>query len=289
MDTFSPMQRPTVTAAVFPGASNAPINLATQRDWFAAAGIEVEVIQVTSSDQQLELWEAGRCDVMLTSPDHLIRKRRGRDPVIARRDSIGELSVYRRADSGELAAIAWAVDGLDSGFAFVMRALLEDRCGLPAAEQRLHAVGGTKQRAEEMMAGKYGGTTLHPPFDRLAADAGHVRLAGHLDLVPQLLCAATVVARADIDSAPIRAYLEVLDRANELLANEGPAAVAATLEAEGLPAPVAAAAGDGLLGPGGIGAGREASLEGLRAVADLRARFVPGFSPAVELESLLAI
>lgn len=276
-----------LTVAVFPGAANAPLMLARQRGWFVEAALDISVIEVVSSDEQFELWESARCHVMHTSPDHLLRKRRSRDPVIVRRDGVGELAVFRRPEHQDLRAIEWAVDGLDSGFAFVMRALLEDHCGLPASDQRLRAVGGTKQRFEALMAGEVGGTTLHPPFDRLASDAGCVRLAGHLELVPALLTAVTVVPRADLRSDPITAYLKVLDRANALLVTEGAATAAAVLEAQGLPAPVAAAAAVGMLGPGGLEEERAPSLEGLRAVATLRARFDADWSPPSGFEDLL--
>lgn len=276
-----------LTVAAFPSAANAPLHLAYDRGWLADHGLDVSIVEVRSSVEQMALWESGACDVMHTSPDHLLRKRRGRAPVIARRDGFGELSVYRRADRHDLADVEWAVDGLDSGFAFVLRALLEDRCGLPRAKQKLRPIGGTKQRFEALVAGDTGGTTLHPPFDRLADDAGYARIAGHHELFPELITTVTTISRHDLGSASIGAYLDVLDRANSELVNGGEPVIAAVLEAHGLSSSVARAAATGLMGPSGLCEARRPTLAGLQPVVALRERFDPAWTQPVAVEDLL--
>lgn len=278
-----------LTIAVFPGAANAPLFLALDRGWLADANLDVNLIEVASSKQQMDLWDGGACEVMHTSPDHLIREPRGREPVVVRCDGFGELSVYAERGPGDLAAVKWAVDGLDSGFAFVLRALLADRCELPVAEQQLIAIGGTKQRYDALREGaqEVGGTMLHPPFDELAARLGFKRLAGHRELLPDLVPVATVVARNHADSDSVRIYLEVVDRAIETLLAEGPKGVAAVLEGRGLPPDVAEAAGEGILGPGGLSEDRAPTLATLQAPAELRARFDPSWSRPAELGRML--
>lgn len=279
-----------LAVSVFPGAANAPLYHALEQRWLADAGLDVEVLHVRSSGEQMELWDAARCDVMHTSPDHLLRASRPREPMIVRRDGFGELSVYRRPGTVDLRVVAWAVDGLDSGFAFVLRALLEDRCGLPAGQQQLVPVGGTKERFEALLAddSEIGGTALHPPFDELAGEAGCARIAGHLELFPALLTLVTVVPGAEAASPALRSYTAVMDRAAEELAAGGPDAVAAALERRGWPEAAAAAAARGMLGPGGLREGRLPVAAGLEAVAALRRRFDPDWRPPRRLERVLA-
>jgi ABC-type nitrate/sulfonate/bicarbonate transport system substrate-binding protein len=266
--------------AVFPGAAKAPLYLVLERGWFVAAGLAVDVIEVGSSDEQMRLWVDGGIGAMHTSPDHLLRERWLRDPVIVRNDGFGELSVYRRPDAASLESVVWAVDGLDSGIAFVLRALLEDRCGLPRDRQEIVAIGGTKQRFDALLGnGEFGGTLLHPPFDRLARDAGCVRLSGHLELLPDLEPQVTIVPTGSIGTAAVDSYLACLDRAVAELLAGGEAAVAAVLRSRGLPDPAAVAGAAGLLGPGGLGVERVPTLRGLEAFADLRRRYSSGWHP----------
>lgn len=278
-----------LTVAVFPGAANAPLYAAVQDGELARRGVEVEVVEVRSSSEQMRLWDEGACDVMHTSPDHVVREQRPRDPIIARRDGFGELRVYRRPEVTDLASVTWAVDAPSSGFAFVMRALLADRAGLRADDQRLEAVGGTKQRFEALLdAGSpIGGTTLHPPFDGLAAAAGMVAIAGHLSAWPELLTQVTIVPRPLLGSQTIASYLDVLDAAAVRLASEGAAEIERVLRARGMSPAAARAGADGLLGPGGLHEDRTPRVQGLKAVARLRARFVPGWSPPRPLDELL--
>jgi hypothetical protein len=156
--------------ATFPGAANVPLYAGVDAGAFAAAGLGIELIEVGSSTEQLEMWDSGHCDVMHTSPDHLLREQRPRDPVVVRRDGFGELQVYRRPEQNDVRSIVWAVDALATGFAFLLRAILEEEAGIGSSEQRLEAVGGTKQGFEALMntTTGIGGTTLHPPFDGLA-------------------------------------------------------------------------------------------------------------------------
>lgn len=283
------MTQPLVVA-VFPGAANAPLYHGLDHGWFSDVGLEVEVVQVRSSTEQMSLWDEGRCKVMHTSPDHLVRAPRAREPMIVRRDAFGELSVYRRRPGTvDLRTVAWAVDGPDSGFAFVLRALLEDRCNLPAGEQRLVPVGGTKERFEALLSGasEVGGTTLHPPFDELADEAGCARIAGHFELMPELLTLVTAVPVAETGSDAIRSYLAVMDRAVAALAAGGAEPIAEALERHGLPAVAAAAGAMGMLGPGGLREERAPSLDGLEAVARLRSRFDTGWTTPGDLAQMI--
>ena len=104
--------------------------------------------------------------------------------------------------------MGWAVDNAQSTFAFVLRAVLADVVGAPVTDGQLVSVGGTPQRFQALPTGAVDGTTLHPPFDVLAAEKGFPRLGGHLQVAPDILT-GVVVPRTDATTPHIRAYLEV--------------------------------------------------------------------------------
>lgn len=275
-----------LTVAVFPGAGDVHLYHALDSGYFDRAGLEVNLVEVTSSDQQLDGWNKGDYDVMHTSPDHLLRSVLKRDPVAVRAEGIGELAVHRRPGAPQ-PTDRWAVDNARSAFAFVLRAVLADVAGLPVAESRLDPVGGTLQRFRALPAGTVDGTTLHPPFDVLAAEQGYPRLGGHLQAAPDLITNVVLTPRATATTWYIRDYLKVCGTSTSELLSSGAPAIEAALVRHGWPPATARAAVPGLLGPAGLSTSPEVTLRGLEAVAELRRRFDPAWRPAGPLQSLI--
>jgi hypothetical protein len=275
-----------LTVGIFPSAGSVHLYHALDTGRFATAGLAVSLVEVRSSDEQIDGWDAGRFDVMHTSPDHLLGRRQ-RDPVAVRAEGIGELSVYLREGIAPENA-RWAVDHPASAFALVLRAILADTTGLQVKEANLVAVGGTRQRFQSLTAGDVDGTTLHPPFDLLAAERGHARVGGHLDVLPELITVAVVVPRREAGTDHIRAYLDVCRGSAAELLNGGPSAIAGALRRRGWDAESAGSAGEQMTGPAGLRAPARVDRRGLTAVAALRQRFVPDHAPSVPIESLLA-
>lgn len=274
-----------LTVAVFPGAGDVHLYHALDSGHFAQAGLDVDLIEVTSSDEQMAGWDEGRYDIMHTSPDHLLRPRE-RDPVAVRAEGIGELAVYRRP--GEpTAADRWAVDDANSAFAFVLRAVLADVANTSVTADQLVAMGGTLQRFQQLMARAVDGTTLHPPFDVLAAENGFKQLGSHLDVAPDLLTVVAVVPRETAATSYIHAYLQVCRNSTQGLLAAGAPGIEAALERHGWDPARAKAASPGLLGPAGLATSPRVTLRGLEAVAALRRRFDPGWQPPRPLRELI--
>src|SRR5699024_2934352 len=126
----------------------------------------------------------------------------------------------------------WGVDGLDSAFAFVMRAVLEE-AGYSSDVENLVPVGGTLQRYNALIEGTIDGTTLHPPFDHMADDAGFHMLGRHVDVLPDLITVVLIAPRAEVSSDSLLKYLDVTDRARAQLLASGPSAVADILARKG--------------------------------------------------------
>lgn len=274
--------------SVFPGAANAPLHRADQAGLFTSRGVDVEIQETRSSQQQLEYWDAGRLSVMHTSPDHLVREHRRIRPLIVRTETVGELSLWVREDGKhDLRSTLWAVDGPVSGFALVLRALLEDVVGLPVDSSQLQPVGGTKQRFEALIEGRVNGTALHPPFDAMAKQAGFQRLAGHFQLLPDLITLCTVVPAEDWDGVTMRAYVDACDEATRQLLEGGEDLACHTLDRAGWDSEAAAAGASWLLGASGLRMRGVPSARGLSSVVELRRRFDPAWLPACDPMDLL--
>ncbi|MFG2025733.1 hypothetical protein [Streptomyces sp. NPDC048825] len=275
-----------LTVGVFPGAGDVHLYHALDSGYFQQAGLEVNLVEVVSSDQQMAGWNDGDYDVMHTSPDHLLRGLLKRDPVAVRAEGIGELAVHRRPGS-PLPTDRWAVDNAQSAFAFVLRAVLADVADAPVTDSQLLAVGGTLQRFQALPTAAVDGTTLHPPFDVLAAEKGYPRLGGHLQVAPDLITNVVITPRATAGTWHTRAYLEVCRMSTAEVLTAGARGIEAALLRHGLPAAAARAAVPGLLGPAGLSTSPDVTLRGMEAVAGLRRRFTPAWQPPCPLESLI--
>ncbi len=275
-----------LTVGVFPGAGGVHLHHALDSGYFRGAGLEVNLVQVVSSDQQSAGWNDGDFDLMHTSPDHLLRGLLKRDPVAVRAEGIGELAVHRR-QGFPLPTDRWAVDNARSAFAFVLRAVLADVAGSPVADDQLVPVGGTVQRFEALLSDDVDGTTLHPPFDALAVEQGAPRVGGHLQVVPDLITNVVVTPRETATTWHTRAYVEICRASTEELLASGAPGIAAALSRQGLPDAAVKAAVPGLLGPAGLSTSPEVTLRGMEAVAGLRRRFTPDWRPHCPLTSLI--
>jgi len=148
-------------------------------------------------------------------------------------------------------------------------------------------VGGTLQRFQALPTDAVDGTTLHPPFDVLAAEKGYPRLGGHLQVAPDLITNVVVTSRETATTWHTRAYAEVCRVSTEELLASGAPGIEAALLRHGMPAAAARAAVPGLLGPAGLSTPPEVTSRGMEAVAGLRRRFDPDWQPFCPLPSLI--
>lgn len=275
-----------LTVAIFPAAGSVHLYHAADGGLFAAAGLGVTLHEVASWHEQMAGWDEGRFHLMHTSPDHLLRGGRQHDPVIVRAEGIGELSVYVRSGV-RLDEARWAVDAPDSAFALVLRAVVADIGGVAIENDVLVPVGGTRQRADALVAGEADGAALHPPFDRMLELQGFERLGGHAEVAPELLTVGVMARREDAASDVVVRYVQTCDASSAQLVAGGPSKIAEVLEAHGWDSSVARAAAEAMAGPAGLGADPRPTEAGLEAVARLRARFIQGWEPPFPLHTLI--
>lgn len=177
----------TVRLVVFPGGFNWPIWVAQEMGWFARQGIALEVTPTPGSVFQLTGLIEGRFDIAITLIDNVIAYREGQGEVPA----VGpDLFAYMAADTrvfptlvtlpgitgyADLRDKTLSVDALNTGYALVLKAMLE-RGGLCPGEYRLESVGGAQERYVAMLEKKHAGCLLNSPFEGLLRARGYALL-----------------------------------------------------------------------------------------------------------------
>lgn len=213
---------------VFPGGFNWPIWAAQEKGLFAAEGLEVKLTPTPSSVFQLTNLIEGKFDIGMTAIDNVIayQEGQGEAPVSGTPD----LFAFMGGDNGFLRLVVQpeirtyadlkgkelSVDALTTGYAFVLRKMLE-RGGLREGEASLVRAGGVLQRWEALREKKHAGTLLITPFEIIAEAQGLRRLGNAVDVLGryQGLVGATrrswAQANADRLVGFIRAYRRGLD------------------------------------------------------------------------------
>src|SRR5690349_14164963 len=217
-----------IEVIVFPGGFNWPLWIAAEKGFFAAARLEVNLTPTPNSVFQLENLVAGKFDVAFTTFDNVVAYMEGQGE--AKLATAPDLFAFMGAQYGavrlvarpeirsiaELRGKSLAVDAATTGYAFVLRKILQ-LGGLTEGDYTLERVGGTAQRAEALMEGKTAATILTSPLELAPEAKGCRRLASAVDVIGpyQAVCGASrrAWAREHTDELArfIRAYVASLD------------------------------------------------------------------------------
>lgn len=196
----------------FKGLQNLPLYVAMREGYLAARGLAIDLTFTTGSAAQLAGLAAGEYELIQTAPDNVINYETqpamfGVDPATAPAvamvlgGSIGPLGVYARPGVTSIHQLRGATLGVDnpaSGFALVLRDLLQ-REGLALNRDYTFIVaGGTHVRCDALLAGTIAATILYAPFDLRAAEAGCSLLASST---------ATYSAYASGSTAAVRGWI----------------------------------------------------------------------------------
>jgi ABC-type nitrate/sulfonate/bicarbonate transport system substrate-binding protein len=280
----------TLQVIVFPGGFNWPIWAAQEKGFFAREGLEVKLTPTPSSVFQLTNLIEGKFDIGMTAIDNVIayQEGQGEAPVAGTPD----LFAFMGGDNGFLRLVVQpeiksyadlkgkelSVDALTTGYAFVLRKMLE-RGGLKESDYTLVRAGGVLQRWEALKERKHAGTLLLSPFEVMAEASGFRRLGNAIDVLGryQGLVGAARRSWAQAHAAELVGYIRayragvawLYDRANKL-------AALAILEknVRGMTAELAAKTYDVLLAPtGGFEPDCAMDIDGVRTVLALRSEY----------------
>jgi len=192
-----PESRTTVRVVAFAGGWNLPLWAAQRQGFFEQQGIAVELSYTPSSGALVSGLMAGRYDLALAAIDNLVATQEGQGDGAPLRDP--DLVAVMGVDNGFLSVVAErsvatiadlrgkkvAVDSPNTGFAFVLRELLQTS-GVGESEVTVVRGGATELRYAGLVAGTFDATLLRTPFDILAAERGFRVVARADSLGPYL-------------------------------------------------------------------------------------------------------
>jgi len=281
-------QAPTpIEVIVFPGGFNWPIWVGQDKGLFARHRVEVKVTPTPNSAFQLTSLIEGRFDIAMTALDNVVAFVEAQGvPAVAQ---ASDLVAFMGGDNGFLRLVTvpevktyadlkgrqLSVDALTTGYAFVLRKLLE-KGGLKPDEFELVSAGGVQQRFEALLEKKHAGTLLISPFEVTAEARGFNGLANAADVLGhyQGLVGATRRAWANGHEGELISFIRGYRSALAWLydpANKADAIAILRNNLPGMPEGLAQRSYEILLQPG-QGFTRDASLDiaGVRTVLALR-------------------
>jgi len=279
-----------VSVIVFPGGFNWPIWAAQTNGYFERNGITVSLTPTPNSVFQLANLIDGKFDIAMTAIDNVVAydEKQGEAPSIAKSDLIafmgGDNGFLRLVTVPEVKTYAdlkgkqLSVDALTTGYAFVLRKLLEEN-GLASTDYELVKAGGVVERFEVLCRKQHAGTLLISPFEVLAEAKGFNRLANAIDQLGhyQGLIGATRRDWAEQHErelvAYIRGYLSGLDWLFDPI-NKNEAILLLRSKLPNMSEHLALKSHDILLDPkNGFSRKAELNLEGVRTVLSLRSEY----------------
>ncbi|HEY4318277.1 MAG TPA: ABC transporter substrate-binding protein [Herbaspirillum sp.] len=179
----------------FSGSSNWPIYVGIEKGFFKRNGVEVDLAATRDSVSQLTKLIDGKIEIAMTAIDNVIAYQEGQGEVpTAQPDLVAFLGVNNGGrfnlmvapevkSYADLKGTQLAVDALTTGYAFLLRQMLEEQGGLKPSEYKLFSAGNSGQRADALESKKVAGTLLNSPYDAIAERMGYRRLAGASEIV----------------------------------------------------------------------------------------------------------
>jgi ABC-type nitrate/sulfonate/bicarbonate transport system substrate-binding protein len=181
----------------FAGGWNLPLWVAQRQGFFEQQGLAVQLSFTPSSAFLVNGLMSGGFDLGLASIDNLVAYQEGQGDGAPLQDP--DLVAVMGVDNGFLSVVAQpslatmaelrhhrlAVDSINTGFAFVLRELLQSH-GVAESEVNFVRGGATELRFQGLLAGSYDATLLRTPFDILATERGFRVLATADALGPYL-------------------------------------------------------------------------------------------------------
>jgi ABC-type nitrate/sulfonate/bicarbonate transport system substrate-binding protein len=218
----------TLEVIVFPGGFNWPLWVGQEKGFFARHGLALNLTPTPNSVFQMQNLATGKFDIAFSTVDNVVayQEGQGEAPLAGAPDFFlfmgGQSGAVRLVVQPDIATLAelkgksLAVDAATTGYAFVLRKILQ-LGGLAEGDYRIERLGGTAQRAEALMQGKTVGTILTSPLEIVPEARGFRRLANAVDVLGPYQAVSGAARRGwarDNETALvafIRGYVEALD------------------------------------------------------------------------------
>jgi len=290
-----PVQHPRplreVRVITFGGASNLPIWAAQREGFLAQEGLQVRMTFTPNSVYQMTQILAGNYDIAMTAMDNVVAYQEGQNEA-----PIGpnpNLFVFAGIDNSFLTLVSQGplktveslrghvltVDAMTTGFAFVLRDILE-RHHVKEEDVTFKRAGGTPERLQEMLANPdQAGTIQGTPFEFIGEMHGLNTLLRVSEAIGpyQGFVATTTRSWAADHDRDIVGYTRALIRGIDWLYHPENRPIAEALLIANIPGmspTLAAKTYDVVLSPsGGFLRGARPDLTGIRRVLELRSRY----------------
>lgn len=278
-----------IEVIVFAGANAMPSYVAQEKGFFAREGLAVNITATPNSGFQISSLVAGKFHVASTAIDNLIAYQEGQgtakldrepDMVAIMGISSAELSLFAVPEVRTIADLKGrdlALDSLSTGYAFVLRYLLE-KAGLGPADFRFVAVGNSRARLQSLREGKFAAALITEPFTGVARQEGFTLLGEGVSALGGYQANVRIVNRAWANENPkavvgyIRALLSAIDWIYDPANREEAARILASRVKVGEAAALASV--DGMTrGQSALQRNGEMDMQGLRNVIMLRERY----------------
>ena len=218
----------TLRGIYFPSADILPCWVGIEKGFFARENVTLLLTATPGSVYQFQHLSAGDFDIALTAIDNAIAydEGQGQAPLPNPADFAaflgidnGFLRLYAQPEIksyADLRGKALAVDALTTGFAFVLRRMLEAN-GLHEGDYTFTPIGGTAIRYEKLFSGETTATLLTIPFYLQARAKGYTSLGVADDVIGPYQGLVTIASRAWLNAnGPlaaryVRGYLAALN------------------------------------------------------------------------------
>lgn len=207
--------------SIFSNYGTVPLHIAVQNGFFESADLSVDIEPTTSSIQQMTGVVDGRYDIAASAIDNIIAYNCGQGAAPTKKKSdlkvfLGSAS-YRLpfvvapniASFADLKDRTIAVDALSTGFAFLLREMLEIN-GLDINSYTFKSFGAPKERWQAIKNGEAAGALLNAHFESIAHQKNYKTLTSSPDpwdnYEGNTFCAGTQF----LNDGPVDAFITAL-------------------------------------------------------------------------------
>ena len=289
--TGGAMAAQTLNVIVFPGGANWTLWVGQEKGFFAAQGLEVKLTPTPNSVYLMQNLDTGKFDIAFAAIDNVIGYDEGQGEAPLSKppeffafvgQQHGGVRLYARPEFQrieDLKGKSLAVDAATTGYAFVLRKLLQ-KGGLGEGDYTFAKLGGTAARAQALVEGKTDATIVTSPLDLLPAAKGMKRLGNVVDDIGpyQGTCGVARRSWARENEAALVGFIRAYLASMKWLADPAHKAEAVALYRKNLPQATDASAGkawDELLASDREGLQKDGRLDrpGIETVLKIRSEY----------------
>ena len=274
----------------FPSTGLLPHYVAMELGFFEEQKVKVDITATPNSVFQITNLIDGNFEVAGTAIDNVVAYQEGQG--VAKLSRAPDLFGFMGASQVNLGLVvqshinkyedlkntSLAVDALSTGFAFMLREMLEIN-GIDHDSYELIPVGATKARLDSLISGEHSGALLNPPFTEFAEAAGLKIIDNSQSALPTCQIGVMAACRGWAKENPeaLRGFIKAELQAIEWISNQENSDSATKIlvnKIPGMDIKAAEAAMQIMLDPiQGIAESEKINMEGVKTILDLRSKF----------------